>query len=43
LLKHLNLNADDFPALEAFLDSLNADGYDQSVPARVPSQLPIPK
>ncbi len=30
LLKHLNLNADDFPALEAFLDSLNADEYGQS-------------
>jgi len=43
LLKPLNLKADDFPALEAFLDSLNADGYDQSLPATVPSGLPVPK
>lgn len=43
LLKHLNLLAEDFPALEAFLDSLNDDQYDQSVPAKVPSGLPVPK
>ncbi len=42
LLKHLNLIADDFSALEAFLDSLN-DDYDRSTPARVPSGLPVPK
>lgn len=43
LLKPLNLNADDFPALEAFLDSLNADSYDRSVPTSVPSGLAVPK
>jgi cytochrome c peroxidase len=41
LLKHLNLNADDFPALEAFLDVLSSD-YEQAVPATVPSGLPVP-
>ena len=41
LLKRLNLNADDFPALEAFLDALNDDGYDKTVPANVPSGLPV--
>lgn len=43
LLKLLNLSADDFPALEAFLDSLNGDGYDQSAPATVPSGLRVSK
>ena len=43
LLRPLNLKPEDFPALEAFLDSLNADGYDQSVPATVPSGLPVPR
>lgn len=43
LLKHLNLNADGFSVLESFLDSLNDDRYDQAVPARVPSGLPVPK
>jgi cytochrome c peroxidase len=42
LLKHLNLNADDFPALEAFLDVLSTD-YDQTAPAAVPSGLPVPR
>ncbi len=41
LLKALNLNADDFAALEAFLDSLNDDRYDRTVPGRVPSGLPV--
>ena len=41
LLKHLNLNAEDFRALEAFLDALNDDTYDQTVPAKVPSGLPV--
>ncbi|MSU36183.1 MAG: cytochrome-c peroxidase [Pedosphaera sp.] len=41
LLKRLNLNADDFPAIEAFLDALNDDRYDQSEPAQVPSRLPV--
>ncbi len=41
LLKQLNLQPEDFPALEAFLDSLSNDHYDQSVPAEVPSGLRI--
>lgn len=43
LLKRLNLNADDFPALEAFLDALNDDHFDQTTPDRVPSGLPLLK
>lgn len=43
LLKHLNLNAEDFPDLEAFLAMLNDDGYDRSVPPKVPSGLPVPQ
>lgn len=43
LLRRLNLNADDFPALEAFLDALNDDRYDQSIPEKVPSGLPVMK
>ena len=43
LLTHLNLVADDFPALEAFLDALNDDHYDRSVPDHVPSGLPVPR
>lgn len=41
LLQSLNLAAEDFPALEAFLRALNDDSYDRSVPARVPSGLPV--
>ncbi len=41
LLKLLNLNPDNFPALEAFLETLNGNDYDQLVPARVPSGLPV--
>ena len=41
LLKQLNLNADDFPALEAFLDAFNDDGYDKTEPEKVPSGLPV--
>lgn len=40
LLRHLDLRADDFPALEAFLDTLSTD-YDRSAPAAVPSGLPV--
>lgn len=43
LLGKLNLKAEDFPALEAFLQALNADHYDQSTPETVPSGLPVPK
>ena len=41
LLKHLRLNAEDFPALEAFLDLLNEPNYHPTVPPRVPSGLPV--
>lgn len=40
LLKHLNLAADDFPALEAFLDTLSGGHYDDT-PSCVPSGLPV--
>jgi cytochrome c peroxidase len=41
LLKKLNLRPEDFPALTAFLDSLNDGHYDQTVPENVPSGLPV--
>ncbi len=41
LLKHLNLNLDDFPALEAFLDVLSSNDYDHTSPTSVPSGLPV--
>ena len=41
LLQKLNLRAEDFPALSAFFDVLDDVRYDQSVPARVPSGLPV--
>ena len=37
----MNVNADDFPALEAFLDALNDDNYDKTEPSKVPSGLPV--
>lgn len=40
LLRHLDLRADDFTALEAFLDTLSTD-YDRSAPQSVPSGLPV--
>lgn len=43
LLRKLNVNPDDFPAIEAFLDALNDDHYDRTVPDVVPSGLPVPK
>ncbi|MBX7211236.1 MAG: cytochrome-c peroxidase [Verrucomicrobiaceae bacterium] len=43
LLKTLNVNPDDFAAIEAFLDGLNDDSYDRSMPDAVPSGLPVPK
>lgn len=39
LLRHLDLKAEDFEDLKAFLDSLSADHYDQTAPATVPSGL----
>lgn len=41
LLKQLDLNAEDFPDLAAFLEMLNDDGYDRSIPVKVPSGLPV--
>ncbi len=43
LLKQLNLNPEDFPALEAFLDTLSNNDYNQTVPAQIPSGLPVIK
>ena len=42
LLKQLNLGAEDFPDLKAFLEMLNDDHYDRSVPPKVPSGLSVP-
>ncbi len=39
LLQHLDLKAEDFPDLKAFLESLSAEKYDQTSPAAVPSGL----
>ena len=41
LLQRLDLNAEDFPDLTAFLEMLNDDTYDRSIPAKVPSGLPV--
>lgn len=41
LLQRIDLAADNFPALEAFLRALNDDRYDRTVPATVPSGLPV--
>jgi len=41
LLARLRLSPDDFPALEAFLDALSTDGFDRTIPASVPSGLPV--
>ena len=43
LLKQLDLNAEDFPDLKAFLEMLNDDRYDRSVPSKIPSDLPVPR
>jgi cytochrome c peroxidase len=40
LLKQLDLKAEDFPALEAFLGSLSDSRYDGTLPKQVPSGLP---
>lgn len=42
LLRSLNLVADDFEALEAFLGTLESPTYDLSRPTRVPSGLAVP-
>ncbi len=41
LLRRMNLNPEDFPALLAFFDALSDHRYDKTVPAKVPSALPV--
>lgn len=41
LLKKLNLRPEDFPALLSFFAALEDPHYDQTVPASVPSGLPV--
>ena len=41
LLRRMNLLPEDHAALLAFLEALNSDDYDTSVPPRVPSGLPV--
>lgn len=41
LLKHLDLGADDFPALEAFLETLNSGEFPKIIPRTLPSGLQI--
>ena len=43
LLRKLDLNTKDFPELKAFLEMLNDDRYDRTVPEKVPSGLPVPR
>lgn len=42
LLRHMNLLPEDHAPIAAFLDALNSDDYDRTIPARVPSGLPLP-
>jgi len=42
LLRNLNLAADDFEALEAFLGTLESPTYESSRPTHVPSGLAVP-
>lgn len=41
LFRKLNLKAEDFPSLTAFLESLSDGRHENSVPANVPSGLPV--
>ncbi len=41
LLKHLHLEVEDFPDVIAFLDALNDESYDKTVPKEVPSGLKV--
>ncbi len=41
LLKHLHLEVEDFPDVLAFLNALNDESYDVSVPKAVPSGLKV--
>ncbi len=42
LLRKMNMLPEDHTPLKAFLETLNSDDYDKSVPQRVPSGLPVP-
>lgn len=42
LLRHLNMLPQDQAPIQAFLEALNSDAYDQHVPKSVPSGLPVP-
>lgn len=42
LLRKMNLLPEDTPAVLEFLEALNSDDYDKTLPARVPSGLPVP-
>ncbi|WP_146849615.1 cytochrome-c peroxidase [Brevifollis gellanilyticus] len=41
LLRRMNMLPEDQAPIEAFLEALNADSYDTTVPDRVPSGLPV--
>lgn len=41
LLRQMNMLPEDHAPIAAFLEALNDDDYDRSVPARVPSGLPV--
>ncbi len=41
LLRQMNMLPEDHVPIAAFLDSLNGDEYDQSIPEKVPSGLPV--
>lgn len=41
LLRQMNMLPEDHAPIAAFLETLNADDYDQTLPARVPSGLPV--
>lgn len=43
LFRKMNMLPEDHEPIAAFLDSLNSDDYDQSVPKNVPSGLPLPR
>ena len=41
LLRQMNMLPEDHAPIAAFLETLNEDDYDQTVPAKVPSGLPV--
>jgi len=42
LLRHMNMLPEDHAHIAAFLEALNSDDYDKSMPQHVPSGLPVP-